>query len=271
MGCLFRVAQRVSEGHEVPDGVTEVDYDGAELRLAEHTLVIDEARQLSICLAVALSVATAAVSVILLGDPQQLTQPIQGGHPEGRMTCPPSGAETSAPEHLLGSQPMLPPDRGPFLPETFRMAPQITSFISRCFYEGRLQPHPDNAQALAGTDGFDGAGLSFVPVAHEGRDGTAREEVAAVRELLERLLIPGARFRDRKGRCHRLGHGHVMVCAPYNRHVDALQRGRANVPISRAQARAILVATPGLFETVPATPDGMRLVNAHVRLARGGV
>ena len=37
---------------------------------------------------------TAARNVVLLGDPQQLEQPIQGSHP--------GGCDTSALEHLLG-------------------------------------------------------------------------------------------------------------------------------------------------------------------------
>ena len=52
-----------------------------EFREAFDTVVIDEAGQFS--LAMALSVATAGRDLILLGDPQQLTQPIQGAHPDG--------------------------------------------------------------------------------------------------------------------------------------------------------------------------------------------
>jgi superfamily I DNA and/or RNA helicase len=41
---------------------------------------------------------------------------------------------------------------------------------------------------------------------------------------------------------------------------------RINVAVSRAQARAIVVASPRLFEEVPGTVSGLRLANAHVRL-----
>jgi hypothetical protein len=40
---------------------------------------------------------------------------------------------------------------------------------------------------------------------------------------------------------------------------------RFNVAVSRAQARAIVVASPALLEAVPATVRGLRLLNAHVR------
>ena len=44
-------------------------------------LFVDEAGQMS--LANVLAVSQAAASVVLLGDPQQLDQPLQGSHPEG--------------------------------------------------------------------------------------------------------------------------------------------------------------------------------------------
>jgi superfamily I DNA and/or RNA helicase len=65
-------------------------------------LVIDEAGQVS--LADALAMGTSARNVILLGDPLQLAQVSQGGHPEG------SGV--SVLEHLLGNAPSVPEERG---------------------------------------------------------------------------------------------------------------------------------------------------------------
>jgi superfamily I DNA and/or RNA helicase len=44
---------------------------------------------------------------------------------------------------------------------------------------------------------------------------------------------------------------------------------RINVAVSRAQARAIVLASPRLFEELPGTVRGLRLVNAHVRLVAG--
>src|SRR5580692_10255463 len=44
-------------------------------------LFVDEAGQMS--LANALAIAQAAKNLVLLGDPQQLEQPLKGSHPEG--------------------------------------------------------------------------------------------------------------------------------------------------------------------------------------------
>ena len=316
------------KGNDVPDGVKAYGaYDALEGDLASgrlhviggtawawsrpsvrrslDTLVIDEAGQFS--LATALSVATAARNLVLLGDPQQLTQPIQGTHP--------GGAEVSALEHLLAGERTLADGRGLFLAETWRMHPAVNAFVSRSFYEARLEPRPENARLrLRGTDGFDGAGIAFVPVEHEGRDGTAPEEVAAALEVLGRLTGDGARFVDKHGAERPLTHADVLVIAPFNRHVAALARAlpgsvrvgtvdklqgqeapvvlyalgvssldlaprgvgflfdlhRCNVAVSRAQARAIVLASPRLVEEVPADVEGLRLVNAHVRLVRPG-
>ena len=53
-----------------------------ELACTVDVLFVDEAGQMS--LADVLAVSQAARSVVLIGDPQQLEQPIQGSHPEGR-------------------------------------------------------------------------------------------------------------------------------------------------------------------------------------------
>ena len=66
-------------------------------------LVVDEAGQ--IALANAIAVSPAARSLVLLGDPQQLDQPLKGTHPPG--------AERSALAHLLDGAATMPADEGP--------------------------------------------------------------------------------------------------------------------------------------------------------------
>ena len=95
-------------------------------------LFVDEAGQVS--LADALAMGTAARNLVLVGDPQQLDQVIQGTHPSG------SGA--SVLRHLLGEHATVPADRGLFLERTFRLHPDVCGYISEEFYEGRLEPAP---------------------------------------------------------------------------------------------------------------------------------
>ena len=54
-------------------------------------------------------------SLVLLGDPQQLDQPLQGSHPPG--------ADRSALAHILGRDATMPPTRGLFLETTWRLHP----------------------------------------------------------------------------------------------------------------------------------------------------
>ena len=92
-------------------------------------LFIDEAGQVSLADAVAMG--TAARNLVLLGDPQQLPQVSQGVHP-GESGC-------SVLEHLLSGHSTVPEDRGVFLAHTWRMHPDVCSFVSSLSYEGRAR------------------------------------------------------------------------------------------------------------------------------------
>jgi hypothetical protein len=295
-----RTRALLAKGGPLAVGGTAWLWSRPEFRESLDLLVIDEAGQLS--LAAALSVATAARNVLLLGDPRQLEQPIQATHPDG--------ADVAVLRHFIGEHKTVPDGRGLFLDRTFRLAPAIARFTSELAYERRLEAVPGNERiALLGTDGLGGAGLRYLPVSHEGRSLTAPEEVDAVLSLVDRLLRPNARFRDSRGDERPLAPADILVVAPFNRHVDALQqrlpegvrvgtvdrfqgqeapvviyamgvssadlapRGldflfsaeRFNVATSRAQALVVLVASEALFDTLCRTPEEIRLVNAHVR------
>jgi len=154
-------------------------------------LFVDEAGQMS--LANVLAVSRSAKSVVLLGDPQQLDQPQKGSHPEG--------VNVSALQHILGAHQTIPPDRGIFLPLTWRLAPSICSFTSEMFYEGRLASKPGlEGQRLAGIPEFDGNGLWVVKVDHDGNCNSSLEEVEVVANLVARLAAPGVRWIDQHGR-----------------------------------------------------------------------
>ncbi|RUW17739.1 TM0106 family RecB-like putative nuclease, partial [Mesorhizobium sp. M1A.F.Ca.IN.020.06.1.1] len=75
---------------------------------AVDVLFVDEAAQMA--LPNVLAVSQAAKTLVLVGDPQQLDQPIQGSHPDG--------CEVSALHHILDGAQTIPPDRGLFLDES---------------------------------------------------------------------------------------------------------------------------------------------------------
>src|SRR5690606_20772102 len=178
-------------------------------------LIVDEAGQMS--LSNVLAVAAAGKSIVLLGDPQQLEQPLQSSHPEG--------SEVSALHHLLGGAETMPPELGLFLDETWRLHPDIAAFTSEVYYEGRLKARPDLVhQAIVpavAASRFAGAGLRFVPVRHEGNQSRSAEEVAAISAIVEELLA-GSRWRNRHQQLHPLTEQDILIVAPYNAQVSAL-------------------------------------------------
>ena len=263
-------------------------------------LVVDEAGQMS--LANTLAVCQAAGSLVLLGDPRQLDQPIQGVHPPG--------ADVSALGHLLGESATVDPSRGVFLDQTWRMHPDICAFTTEQFYEGRLRPQPAlRRQTVAGPGPLAGHGLRFIPVEHAGNTNASAEESECVAALIGELLDAGAAWVDREGIRKPLTLQDVLVVAPYNAHVAVLRatlptgarvgtvdkfqgqeapiviysmatssadeapRGmeflyslhRLNVATSRARCVAAIVASPTLLTPDCRTPEQMRLANPFCR------
>ncbi len=202
-------------------------------------LVVDEAGQMS--LANVLACAPAARTIVLLGDPQQLDQPTQGSHPPG--------AERSALAHLLADPAYIKPDRptigpseGLFLERTWRLHPDVCAFTSAAFYAGRLQPIAglERQQVLAGPltlfggrARLAGTGLRYQPVPHLGNDTDSREEAEAVVGLVRELLDAGATWVNADGAETALALGDIVIVAPYNAHVAAIERAFAAAGLGR--------------------------------------
>ncbi|HKZ92044.1 MAG TPA: TM0106 family RecB-like putative nuclease [Candidatus Limnocylindrales bacterium] len=205
---------------------------------AVDVLFIDEAGQFS--LANALAVSTAAQSLVLLGDPQQLDQPLKGSHPRG--------AERSALAHLLDPATVMPPDRGLFLERTWRLHPEICTYTSEVFYESALRPEPGNErQALRGVGRADGEGIRFVEVDHEPsrNDTDSAEEAEAIADLVCQLLDGRASWTDRTGMPARIVASDILVITPYN-----AQRKRITRELARRGQRctAVPVGTVDKFQ-----------------------
>jgi uncharacterized protein len=178
-------------------------------------LVVDEAGQLS--LANTLACAPAARAIVLLGDPQQLDQPTQGSHP--------AGAEQSALGHILRGRATIEPAEGLFLEETWRLHPDICAYTSAAFYEARLRPVPGlERQAVAGAGILAGTGMRHVPVAHEGNATDSDEEADAVAALVCELLHGKPRWTGADGVARDLTLDDVVIVAPYNAHVAAIEK-----------------------------------------------
>ena len=176
-------------------------------------LVIDEAGQVS--LADALALATAARNVALLGDPQQLPQVAQAAHP--------AGSSLSVLEHLLGESQTVDAAHGVFLEQTYRLHPDICSFVSELMYDGRLRSAPGcERQRVEAAGGLTDTGLRWLPVEHEGRSQSSPEEADAITTAIEPLLR-SATYIDSTGATHPLEPKDILVLTPYNAQVRCLQ------------------------------------------------
>ena len=263
-------------------------------------LFIDEAGQMS--LADALAASLAATNLVLLGDPQQLDQPLQGVHPPG--------ADRSALAHVLDRERVIPNDRGLFLDGSWRLHPAISAYTSEAFYEGRLHSHPGRERLdLEGAPPLSGTGIRFVPVPHSGQSSESPEEAEQLTTLIRSLFDADPAYTDAEGTRQPLRGSDVLVITPYNAQVRAIQavlpnyrigtvdkfqgqeapiaiysmatssgaeapRGmeflyslnRLNVATSRAQCLAVVVASPALIRVRCRTPRHMHLANALARL-----
>lgn len=252
-------------------------------------------------LATVLAASQAAPAIVLLGDPQQLDQPIQGSHPDGT-AC-------SALHHVLNGAKTISEEQGLFLETTWRLHPDICNFTSELFYESKLEPLPGlEGQSLGAPPPIGGVGLRFVPVEHRGNTNCSPEEAAVVAQIVNDLLESDATWTDRHGNVRPLKLEDVLIITPYNAQVIEIQKhlpgadvgtvdkfqgrqnpvaiyslatsshadaprgmeflyssNRLNVATSRARCVSIVVASPGLFAADAKAPRQMKLANAFCR------
>lgn len=262
-------------------------------------LFVDEAAQMS--LANVLAVSHAAKTVVLLGDPRQLEQPLQGSHPEG--------TDVSALQHILVGHATVTAERGLFLEETWRLHPEICAFTSELFYEDRLRSKAGlQQQAVKSKSRVNGSGLRYLAVEHEGNQSASVEEADVIKALVDEILASKATWIGPDGKEASVALDDILIIAPYNAQVFELQdrlpgarigtvdkfqgqeapiviysmttsshadapRGmeflysanRLNVATSRARCVCVLVGSPLLFEAECRTPQQMQLANAFCR------
>ncbi len=273
-----------------------------EMAEAVDVLFVDEAGQMSLANVLAISQATKIL--VLLGDPQQLEQPLKGSHPPG--------AERSALAHLLGSAATMPPDLGIFLESTWRLHPALCTFTSETFYDGRLRPEPHLArQEVRSSTVLSGTGLRLIDLTHFGNDIESIEEAEEIARLARVLVERGAVWIDQDGQIRRIAWEDLLIVAPYNAQVGAIRRllppqarvgtvdkfqgqeapislysmassspeeaprgmdflysrNRLNVATSRAQCIAVVVVSSELLRVRARTPKQMRLANALCRFS----
>lgn len=283
-------------------GATAWCWSRPDFEQSVDVLVVDEAGQMS--LSNVLAVAPAGRSLVLLGDPQQLEQPLQSSHPEG--------SEVSALSHLLAGEDTMPKDKGLFLGETWRFHPDIARFTSEVYYEGRVTARPElihqSIKPRQACSRFSGSGLRYIAVEHSGNQARSSEEAQVISGIVAELL--DGQWQDKNEHIYPIQYEDILIVAPYNAQVAAIMevmpelksrigtvdrfqgqeaavviysmtssspqdvpRGmeflydphRFNVATSRAKAMCILVGSPALFKPECHTPKQMKMANGFCR------
>lgn len=261
-------------------------------------LFVDEAAQMS--LANVLAVSQSARALVLLGDPRQLDQPMQGSHPEG--------TDTSALDHVLQGSRTINAEQGLFLDETWRLHPDICAFTSEQFYDGKLHSRAGlEGQAVLGGPA-QGSGLRYIPVEHVGNHNCSPEEADVIAGLVNEILSSAATWLDAEGVEAPITLQEILIITPYNAQVYEIQQrlplarvgtvdkfqgqeapvaiysmatsshadaprgmeflyslNRLNVATSRARCLSFLVCSPKVFEAECRNPRQMQLANAFCR------
>lgn len=180
-------------------------------------LFVDEAGQVSIANLIGMAASTK--NIVLMGDQMQLSQPTKGSHPgESGQSCL---------NYLLQEHQTIPNNLGIFLDKTFRLHPNICSFISNAIYEGRLLPEAVTSQRQIIVPLQDNnlitkdSGILFVPVEHEDNSQASEEEVEAIEKLINDLLK--CKFKDKDNNIRPLTMDDILIVAPYNMQVLKIQ------------------------------------------------
>lgn len=182
-------------------------------------LFVDEAGQVSIAYLVGMSRSTD--NIVLMGDQQQLEQPTQGVHPgKSGLSCL---------QYFLQGKATIPDDMGVFLPETWRMHPDVNEVISEMVYENKLKTVGHTKNRVVKTEGADvhyikkESGVIFISEDHYGNSQTSSEEIRVIKKIVNELI--GRKLTDKNGNLTRvIREEDILIVAPYNLQVNNLRK-----------------------------------------------
>ena len=177
-------------------------------------LFVDEASQISVADLIALG--GIAKNIILIGDQMQLGQPTQGSHP--------GESGYSVLDYLLEGKDTIPEDKGIFLNKTYRLHPNINSFISENFYEGRLvvdQANINRKIEYKKNSIINSEGIHTIFMNHEGRSQQSIEEFEIIKKIIDQLI--GCEFTDFDNSKRKINVDDILIVSPYNVQVNFLK------------------------------------------------
>lgn len=298
-------SNQINESAQVVGGTTFF-FSRKREETAYDYLFVDEASQVSLSNMVA--AARATKNIILIGDQNQLDQPIQASHP--------GESGHSALTYYTDGKTTISKDKGVFLPVSYRMHPSLCQFISNHFYDGKLAYHPTTSQQkiILKDTKLPESGLCFIPVEHSSNVHSSMEEAKVISDLYKQLLK--AKWKNREGKITNITTKDILVVAPYNFQVACLKKelsveaarvasvdkfqgqeapicilsltastiqdaprgisfllnkNRLNVALSRACCLSIIVGSKNLADTNISTIPNMELMNIWCQITRNTI
>ena len=224
-------------------------------------LFIDEAGQASIA-DVVIS-ALASKNLILIGDPQQLSQPSSIEHP--------GDSGMSALDYILRDNNTISNERGIFINETRRLNKSINKFISSTFYDDRLFSHESTSnRKLLFKENILGSneGIILIETNHEDNSQNSEEEIIIVKKLYDYLLKQQISI---DGKTKSITTNDILVVAPYNVQVNQLSQqlpeGNRTGTIDKFQGQEAAISILSMTASdAEEAPRGIDFLFDHRRL-----
>ena len=219
---LFKVDDLINGDYQLLAG-TAWFFANEKLDQTIDYLIVEEAGQMA--LATAIAAGTSAKSLILLGDQNQLEQPVQGVHPNnaGLSVVNYYLTETKNSDDI---HTVVPSDKGIFLNKTYRLHPSICDFVSEAFYESKLVPSVSNLESEIIWSKNNGLnlkrnGIQLLLTSHNSCSKSSEVEAKKVCEIFETLL-DGSFYKSKEGK-KKIDCDDILVVAPYNMQVELLK------------------------------------------------
>lgn len=259
-------------------------------------LFVDEAGQVSLLNLIAM--ANKAKNIILIGDQQQLEQPIKAVHPgESGLSCL---------EYYLEEK-VIPKDKGFFLPISYRMNKDLCKVVSKHFYENELKSAEeiiDQKKVDLNLSDYKNSGIEYIKVNHKNNSKYSIEEVQAIKDLVEKLCKDKITIDNEE---RNITINDIIIVSPYNAQVSKLKEhlpeakvgtvdmfqgqeapiaiysltasdvsykgiefllnpNRVNVALSRGQGKAFIVGSEQLLYQEVQSLEELKLLNMYVEL-----
>ena len=128
----------------------------------------------------------------------------------------------------MGTEKVVPSDRGVFLATSWRMPPSLTSVISDLFYQGELQPCIAKSENKIIWEGLQ-QGLCFESVEHLYNGSSSQEEIDRIEHLVDQLIGCSYQMIQQDGESTSvfksvISREDILITAPYNHQVNQLRR-----------------------------------------------